>query len=233
MNFTISNDERNRGTAARRALREAVKSASSARSWADAQLEWDIVGQPDIDETRGATCVCGQEGLMYLYTVVNRVTGTALHPIGSTCIVEHFGAAPAMMARLATLRAVAGATVAMRTHAGFLDLRRDITPTRLNALAEEGVLGGSDARLLMALRRRRRPLTFDQHVVAERLLRETVAPALGGDPDLEITDDPLYHHGYHAGVSGVRCGRGAPSAYVLGHHDGRAWCAAADKVGAA
>ncbi|WFN93870.1 hypothetical protein [Gordonia sihwensis] len=222
MNSTIIDDERNTGTPARRALREAVKAASAARSWADAQLEWDIAGPPGIDPDSGSRCACGQDGLMYLYTVANRVTGTELYPIGSTCIVEHFGAAPAMMARMATLRAVAGVTVAMRDHGGCLDLKRDLTPTRIKALAAEGVLGARDAHLLVTLRRRRRPLTLDQHVAAERLLREAVAPALGGDSEAEIVDDPAYRHGHHDGLTGARCHTGAPSAYVVGHHDGLA-----------
>lgn len=221
MNFSIGN-ERNSGTLARRALREAVKAASAARSWADAQLEWDIVGRPGIDPDRGSSCACGQDGLMYLYAVANRATGAELYPIGSTCIVEHFGAAPVMMARLATLRAVAGVTVSLRAHGGFLDLKRDLTPTRIKALAAEGVLGTREAHLLTVLRRRRRPLTLDQHVAAERLLREAVAPALGGDSEAEIVDDPGYRQGHRDGLAGARCRTGAPSAYVIGHRDGLA-----------
>lgn len=162
-------DERNRGTAARGALRDAVKATSAARSWADAQLEWDISGSPDIDKARRGVCACGQAGLMYLYKIVNRVTGAELHPIGSTCIVEHFGSAPEMMARLAALRAVAGATVAMREHGGFLDLKRDLPPTRIKALAAEGVLGTREAALRYPDRSRggraRQPSIHATHLV--------------------------------------------------------------------
>ena len=217
--ITIDDPERNRGTAARKALRDAVREASAARSWADAQLEWEIVGVPDIDEDHGGVCVCGQLGLVYLYRVVNRVTGAELHPIGSTCIEQHFGAAPAMMAGLATLRAVAGVTVAMRRH-GSLDLMRDLTPTRISALSAEGIVDGYTAAWLAALRRRRRPVTHDEHVTAERLLRTHIAPALGGDPELEIVDISDFERGHRAGMRGSAVPPDATSVWRIGHHDG-------------
>lgn len=159
---------------------------------------------------------------MYLYTVVNRVSGAELYPIGSTCIVEHFGDAPEMMARLATLRARGAVGVALVEHGGFLDLKRDLTPTRIRALRVEGVIGGDVAARLMTLRRRRRPLTLTQHLGAERVLRETIAPALGGDPEAEIVDDPAYVNGHRdAFARGVAVSpTGATSAYIIGHADG-------------
>lgn len=216
----INDEERNGGTAARKPLRTAVKAASLARSWAEAQLEWDIAGPPDIDEDCGSVCVCEQQGLKFLFRVHNTTTGAELYPIGSTCIVEHFGAAPRMMARLATLRAIAGLTVDMRTHHGHLDLRRDVTPTRISALLAEGVLDADRADRLMTLRRRRKPLTIPEHELAERLLREAVAPALGGDPAAEIVETDDFHGGYGAGYRGETAPEGATSAWLIGHHDG-------------
>lgn len=215
--------ERNSGTLARKALRDAVRAASHATSWPNAQLEWDIVGWPDIDDECGGVCRCTQEGLKYQYTVCNRVTGATLYPIGSTCIIEHFGAAPAMMAELATHTAIARVRTALRTHAGFLDLKRDLTPTRIRALHNEGVIDAVLADELLTLRRRRRPLTLDQHVRAERVLREVIAPALGGGSEAEIIDDPEYRLGHRDAYMAYAVSAPLPtatSAYVIGHRYG-------------
>lgn len=214
-------DEYNSGTKARRALRRAVVAASVASSWADAQLEWAVT-EYDIDRYCGGECLCQQEGLKFLYTVRNIHNGRELRPVGSTCIVEHFGAVPRMLSELAQKSAVARVTLAMQEHGGFLDLKRDLSPTRIAALAAEGILDEVVADQLMTLRRRRRPMTLDQHVMTERVLREVVAPALGGDPDAEIIDNrdyPLGHKGaYLQGVSTPT--DGSTSAYIIGHHDG-------------
>lgn len=51
----------------------------------EAQREWEIVGC-EVDETHSATCVCGKEGLRYVYTIANTETGETLSPIGSSCL---------------------------------------------------------------------------------------------------------------------------------------------------
>ena len=58
---------------------------SVADDWEGARREWEIVGC-EIDETHSATCVCGKEGLRYVYTIANTETGETLSPIGSSCI---------------------------------------------------------------------------------------------------------------------------------------------------
>lgn len=58
---------------------------SVADDWEGARREWEIVGC-EVDETHSATCVCGKEGLRYVYTIVNTETGETLSPIGSSCI---------------------------------------------------------------------------------------------------------------------------------------------------
>ena len=50
---------------------------SVADNWEGARREWEIVGC-EIDETHSATCVCGKEGLRYVYTVANTETGETL-----------------------------------------------------------------------------------------------------------------------------------------------------------
>lgn len=58
---------------------------SVADDWEGARREWRIVGC-EVDETLSATCVCGKEGLRYVYTIANTETGETLSPIGSSCI---------------------------------------------------------------------------------------------------------------------------------------------------
>lgn len=58
---------------------------SVADDWEGARREWEIVGCK-VDETHSATCVCGKEGLRYVYTIANTETGEILSPIGSSCI---------------------------------------------------------------------------------------------------------------------------------------------------
>lgn len=58
---------------------------SVADDWEGARREWEIVGC-EVDETHSATCVCGKEGLRYVYTISNTETGETLSPIGSSCI---------------------------------------------------------------------------------------------------------------------------------------------------
>lgn len=58
---------------------------SVADDWEGARREWEVVGC-EIDETHSATCICGKEGLRYVYTIANTETGEILSPIGSSCI---------------------------------------------------------------------------------------------------------------------------------------------------
>ncbi len=64
--------------------REVIK-RSQSKSWEEAVKEWDITDCEE-DEFLESECVCGQEGLRYLYTIKNRETGLSLFPIGSRCI---------------------------------------------------------------------------------------------------------------------------------------------------
>lgn len=48
---------------------------SVADDWEGARREW--IGC-EVDETHSATCVCGKEGLRYVYTIANTETGETL-----------------------------------------------------------------------------------------------------------------------------------------------------------
>lgn len=70
-------------------LRSAVIAASDADTWKKALLEWDVTSM-DEHPTSDGECVCGQTGLLWMYTITNDVNGSELFPIGSSC-VNHFG----------------------------------------------------------------------------------------------------------------------------------------------
>ncbi|MFK0242641.1 hypothetical protein ACIQTX_17460 [Microbacterium sp. NPDC090281] len=76
-------------TASFPALVRAVVSSSVSNTWDIAKGEWQVT---EVDEDLGAdgVCVCGQMGLVSLFTIKNRSNGSELHPIGSTC-VNQFG----------------------------------------------------------------------------------------------------------------------------------------------
>ena len=58
---------------------------SESDLWNTARLEWAVLYMEE-DETLSESCVCGYEGLRYLYTIQNVKTGRTLFPIGSECI---------------------------------------------------------------------------------------------------------------------------------------------------
>lgn len=66
-------------------LRRAVIAASVANGWAQAVVEWQVVGV-EKDPSGSGVCVCGKTELVYLYTIHNRDTGLELFPIGSSCV---------------------------------------------------------------------------------------------------------------------------------------------------
>ena len=203
---------------ARAALIAAVRRASDDLPWEVARRQWDVV-DTDYDDDCTGVCVCGQTGLGWLYTITNRETRAVLHPIGSDCIA-HFAVDVMVEAArdLVELERVR-IWVADATH---LDLTAHLSRRRLRVLLERGLISRENYDELRTLYNRRRPLTVDEHVRAERLLRELVAPAFGGDPETEIIDNADYVSGHRdAYVRGVMVvPAGATSAYVIGHYDG-------------
>ena len=62
-----------------------VLDASYSDCWEDAVYEWEIVDYEE-DEDCESVCICGKQGIRYLYTIRNRETRIQLYPIGSSCI---------------------------------------------------------------------------------------------------------------------------------------------------
>lgn len=78
-------------TASFPALVRAVVSASVSNVWDTAKAEWEVT-EVEEDPSADGICVCGQMGLVSLFTIKNRGSGAELFPIGSTC-VNQFGRA--------------------------------------------------------------------------------------------------------------------------------------------
>lgn len=62
-----------------------VLDASHSDYWETAVYEWEIVDYEE-DESCESACICGKQGIRYLYTIRNKETGKQLYPIGSSCI---------------------------------------------------------------------------------------------------------------------------------------------------
>ena len=70
-------------------LKATILTNSSASIWEIAIDEWEIIKSTE-DDLLEATCICGKEGLKYLYTIKNSINNNILEPIGSSCI-KKFG----------------------------------------------------------------------------------------------------------------------------------------------
>lgn len=165
-------------------LPKEVVALSCADDFEAARHEWDLVGR-GIDPTSSQNCVCGKEGLKYLFTIRNRETGAKLYPIGSSCI-ELFGRkdldqqttiAIQMYAVLAEYRE----TRSLKLNGGA------ITKAVLKQLYEEGCFpashynGGNpavDYQFLVDMFNRRREPSSAQQKKIWVLLNKTVGPYL-------------------------------------------------------
>lgn len=70
-------------------LIQKVIDASEGETWDEAVGEWEIFDCEE-DEDCSSFCICGKEGIRYLYTIRNVENGNLLYPIGSSCI-KKFG----------------------------------------------------------------------------------------------------------------------------------------------
>lgn len=62
-----------------------VMDSSESNSWESAVAEWEI-SDVEEDELLEESCICGKEHLRYLFTIENKLNGSILYPIGSSCI---------------------------------------------------------------------------------------------------------------------------------------------------
>ena len=68
-------------------LAHEVVGSSVSKTWSAAVTEWEVVALQEDPSAHGV-CVCGQTGLVKLFTIRNSLNGRELHPIGSVCVNE-------------------------------------------------------------------------------------------------------------------------------------------------
>ncbi|MDJ0454070.1 hypothetical protein [Gordonia amicalis] len=152
-----------------------------------ADIPWDIarrgfdVTDIEEDERVGGECVCGQQGLRYLYTITHRVTGVSLYPIGSSCI-GYFGVA-AMTDRARDLRDLVELAAVARG-GELLVLRgkgKHLTAAKLLALYDAGAFPATswnrgrpadDYNFLLRMMRKRNEPSAAQKRKVDALLRD-------------------------------------------------------------
>ena len=173
-------------------LRGAVIDASDADKWKKAILEWDVTSVEEHPTSDGE-CVCGQTGLLWMYTITNEVNSAELFPIGSSC-VNHFGRTELnrrvdVFRKLVLIRetANAGETVEMTT--AFF------SRAVLEFLFEEGVFtpdsynhgdGWNDYEFLLKMfgKRDKSTINSKQNWKIRKLLGNKIVPFVLADPRL-------------------------------------------------
>lgn len=66
-------------------LLKTVIDHSDSKTWKECVLEWKIINC-FIDEDCDSICICGKNGIKYLFEIENTFNGNRLYPIGSKCI---------------------------------------------------------------------------------------------------------------------------------------------------
>lgn len=165
-------------------LPKEVVALSCADDFDAARHEWDLVDR-GIDPTSSQNCVCGKEGLKYLFTIRNRETGAMLYPIGSKCI-EQFGRED--LDQQTNIAIKMYAVLAEYRDTGALKLKGgEITRAVLKQLYEEGCFpanrynGGNpevDYQFLLDMFNKRKEPSEKQQSKIRVLLNRTVGPYL-------------------------------------------------------
>ena len=173
-------------------LKKVIEAGSIAEDFYQAVQEWNVTS---VDEhpTNEGECVCGQQHLLYMYTIQNQHTRQSLEYIGSKC-VQHFQSRDLNL-QVAVFR-------------GLFDLRKKIlagdqvsltsdyfTREMLGWLDEEGAFpatpynhndGGNDYRFLLDMfnKRNKDEITRGQQNKIRGLLHYTVKPFVSNHPAL-------------------------------------------------
>lgn len=69
-------------------LKKVIEGSSVANDFYHAAQEWNVISVDEHPSSEGE-CLCGQQHLLYMYTIRNQHTGRPLEYIGSKC-VQHF-----------------------------------------------------------------------------------------------------------------------------------------------
>lgn len=171
-------------------LRGAVIAASDAGTWKKALLEWEVASLEEHPTSDGE-CVCGQTGLLWMYTITNEVNGAELYPIGSSC-VNHFGRTDLnrrvdVLHKLAFVQATANAGKPVEMTTEFF------SRAALKFLFEEGAFtpdsfnhgdGANDYEFLLKMfgKRDKTTITSKQRYKLRKLVEDKIIPFVLADP---------------------------------------------------
>lgn len=154
-------------------------------------MEWDVLSQEDIG-TPDETCVCRHEGLRYLNTIGNKVTGATLFPIGSTCVKKFDN--DAMTTSMGDLYLLGEAAAAVRSGS----LNREVYSRRLiELLGLLEVIEPENVRFLLRLFNRGPNYEMPRHVAkqVEKVVTTQIIPYLMFLPRRLTVDDLGYSAG--------------------------------------
>ena len=173
-----------------------VLNNSTAKNWAQASGEWEIVDCVE-DCSCSGQCICGKEQLKYLFTIQNFTNGKILFPIGSSCIkkFEHerlFENAELTKAEFEILHAVADDKyIALK---GGLFSRKLLTK-----LYQEGAFntaynnfdGKEDYEFMLKMFNKRNGCSIKQSKKIDAIILNSIKPYLNRKLESKIVDNSL------------------------------------------
>ncbi len=62
-----------------------VLKLSDSNEWEEAKDEWEI-DDYEVDPNCSSECICGHQGIKFLYTIKNTINGNIVNPVGSSCV---------------------------------------------------------------------------------------------------------------------------------------------------
>lgn len=158
-------------------LQDQVMDCSSSKDWNKAILEWDIIDFAE-DSSMEASCKCGKEHIKYLYTISNKVTGSVLEPIGSSCI-QKFGRQD--MKEQTNIYEQLFRLVNARRDGKFIELKSDdkyFSNKLLDYLLEQKAINIVRHETLKKFFNQRKPLTYKQKKFATWIVVNEIFPFL-------------------------------------------------------
>lgn len=88
-------------------LKKVIEDNSVAEDFHDAVHEWAVVAVEEHPDSQGE-CLCGQQNLLYMYTIYNGENQQTLRYIGSQCVnnfeVQDLNVQVSLLSRLLTLK---------------------------------------------------------------------------------------------------------------------------------
>lgn len=139
-----------------------VIDCSVSDNWENARLEWSVE-RVEEDENLDTKCVCGHDGLRYLYTIRNRLNGNKIYPIGSECVKKF--CSDKMSETVDALEDIMRASsVELAYNPSRLTMRMIVF------LSDKGVLNDWECSFMLSVKRKR-ALTVKQNLCFNKIIK--------------------------------------------------------------